>query len=53
MVNSLRRAWQLLTKISPGKTPADLAPQYAHFPALLSANHQVLSQMAEIGSGAR
>ncbi|MEJ2672416.1 MAG: PEP/pyruvate-binding domain-containing protein, partial [Deltaproteobacteria bacterium] len=48
MVNALKRAWQRLTKAPPGKTQAELADRYAHFQALLAANNQVLSLMADM-----
>ena len=32
----------------PGKTQADLADKYTHFQALLSANNQVLTLMADM-----
>jgi pyruvate,water dikinase len=48
MVTTLKRAWQRLTQATPGKTQADLAGRYAHFQALLSANNQVLTLMADM-----
>ena len=48
MVTTLKRAWQRLTGATPGKTQADLAGKYTHFQALLSANNQVLSLMADM-----
>ena len=48
MVTILKRAWQRLTGATPGKTQADLANKYTHFQALLSANNQVLSLMADM-----
>jgi pyruvate,water dikinase len=48
MVTALKRAWQRLTKTAPGKTQAELADKYTHFQALLSANNQVLSLMADM-----
>jgi pyruvate,water dikinase len=48
MVTTLKRAWQRLTQATPGKTQADLAGKYAHFQALLSANNQVLTLMADM-----
>ncbi len=47
-MTTLKRAWQRLTGASPGKTQADLAEKYTHFQALLSANNQVLSLMADM-----
>jgi pyruvate,water dikinase len=47
-VTTLKRAWQRLTKAPPGKTQADLAEKYAHFQALLAANNQSLSLMADM-----
>ena len=48
MVTSFKRAWHRLTKAPPGKTQAELAERYAHFQALLAANNQVLSLMADM-----
>ena len=48
MVTTLKRAWQRLTGATPGKTQADLAEKYTHFQALLSANNQVLTLMADM-----
>jgi pyruvate, water dikinase len=48
MVTTLKRAWQRLTGVTPGKTQADLAEKYTHFQALLSANNQVLTLMADM-----
>ena len=48
MVTTLKRAWQRLTRATPGKTQADLAEKYTHFQALLSANNQVLTLMADM-----
>ena len=47
-MTTLKRAWQRLTQAAPGKTQADLAGRYAHFQALLSANNQVLTLMADM-----
>ncbi len=47
-MTTLKRAWQRLTKVPPGKTQADLAAKYAHFQALLAANNQALSLMADM-----
>src|SRR5665811_1788211 len=48
MVTTLKRAWQRLTKATPGKSQAELAEKYTHFQALLSANNQVLTLMADM-----
>ena len=48
MLTTLKRAWQRLTRGSPGKTQAELADKYTHFQALLSANNQVLTLMADM-----
>jgi hypothetical protein len=48
VVITLKRAGQLLTKTAPGKTQAELAQKYAHFPAWIEANHQVLRLMADL-----
>jgi len=48
MVTTLKRAWQRLTGATPGKTQADLAGKYTHFQALLAANNQVLTLMADM-----
>jgi len=48
MVTTLKRAWQRLTRATPGKTQAELAGKYTHFQALLSANNQVLTLMADM-----
>jgi pyruvate,water dikinase len=48
MVTTLKRAWQRLTRAAPGKTQAELAEKYTHFQALLSANNQVLTLMADM-----
>ncbi|PIU54071.1 MAG: hypothetical protein COS90_02775, partial [Deltaproteobacteria bacterium CG07_land_8_20_14_0_80_60_11] len=48
MVTTLKRAWQRLTRATPGKTQADLAEKYTHFQALLAANNQVLTLMADM-----
>jgi len=48
MVTTLKRAWQRLTKATPGKTQAELAEKYTHFQALLAANNQVLTLMADM-----
>ena len=48
MVTTLKRAWQRLTRATPGKTQAELAEKYTHFQALLSANNQVLTLMADM-----
>jgi pyruvate,water dikinase len=48
MVTSFKRAWHRLTKAPLGKTQAELAERYAHFQALLAANNQVLSLMADM-----
>ena len=48
LVTTLKRAWQRLTGATPGKTQADLAEKYTHFQALLSANNQVLTLMADM-----
>ena len=47
-MTTLKRAWQRLTKATPGKTQAELAEKYTHFQALLSANNQVLTLMADM-----
>jgi len=48
MVTTLRRAWQRLTRATPGKTQADLAQKYTRFQALLAANNQTLTLMAHM-----
>jgi hypothetical protein len=48
MVTTLKRAWQRLTGAAPGKTQADLAGKYTHSQALLAANNQVLTLMADM-----
>jgi pyruvate,water dikinase len=48
MVTTLKRAWQRLTKATPGKSRAELAEKYAYFQKLLAANNQVLSLMADM-----
>ncbi len=48
MVTTLKRAWQRLTRATPGKTQAELAAKYTRFQALLSANNQVLTLMADM-----
>jgi hypothetical protein len=47
MVTTLKRAWQRLTGVTPGKTQADLVAKYTHFQTLLSASNQVLTLMAD------
>ena len=47
-MTTLKRAWQRLTGATPGKTQAELAEKYTHFQALLSANNQVLTLMADM-----
>ena len=47
-MTTLKRAWQRLTRATPGKTQAELAEKYTHFQALLSANNQVLTLMADM-----
>jgi hypothetical protein len=47
MVTTLMRVCQRLTGATPGKTQAELAEKYTHFQALLSANNQVLTLMAD------
>ena len=47
-MTTLKRAWQRLTGVTPGKTQADLAERYTHFQALLAANNQVLTLMADM-----
>jgi len=48
MVTTLKRTWQRLTRATPGKSQAELAAKYTHFQALLSANNQVLTLMADM-----
>ena len=46
-MTTLKRAWQRLTGAIP-ETQADLAGKYTHFQALLAANNQVLTLMADM-----
>ena len=48
MVTALKRAWQCFARATPGKAQAELAGKYTHFQALLFANNQVLTLMADM-----